>query len=70
MVVLDGKSLGFAPRTRVPVAPGKHKILFVTREGDERGTEATCAPGESKTVAVTFGELPVIDDLPELNPYP
>ncbi|NOU33309.1 MAG: hypothetical protein HOO96_35885 [Polyangiaceae bacterium] len=49
-VHVDGVALGPTPRVRAPLSPGQHVVVFVA--GQEKKTlTATCAAGETKTVA-------------------
>ena len=67
-VVLDGRPLGFTPKVGMVVPAGEHRVYFRWEDGEKHET-ATCAGGETKTVAVRLYD-PSADDRPiEKNPY-
>lgn len=49
-VQVDGVALGPTPRVRAPLSPGQHVVVFVAGQ-EKRTVTATCAAGETKTVA-------------------
>jgi hypothetical protein len=68
-VVVDGVSLGFTPKRGVTLAAGNHGVVFTSQDGDKRMTNASCSPGETKTISGRLRDLPAADDLPASNPY-
>lgn len=53
--LLDGASLGTTPQLRVPVAPGKHVVQFVTPDVSV-SRPVTVVSGEAKTVTATLAK--------------
>ena len=60
-VVLDGRPLGFTPKVGM-VVPAGTSVFFRWEDGEKHET-ATCAGGETKTVAVRLYD-PSADDRP------
>jgi eukaryotic-like serine/threonine-protein kinase len=67
-VALDGKPLGFTPKTGVAVGPGEHRVYFRWQDGEKHET-FTCVHGQSRTVAVRQYEPPPADEPVMKNPY-
>lgn len=53
-VQVDGVALGPTPRVRAALSPGQHVVVFVAGQ-EKRTVTATCAAGETKTVAAKLG---------------
>jgi hypothetical protein len=67
-LTLDGRPLGTTPRDGVEVAPGEHRITFVS-EGRSEGRTITVGAGEVRDVDVMFDAPPIpaarpADDVP------
>jgi serine/threonine-protein kinase len=67
-VVLDGKPLGFTPKSAVTV-PGDHHVVFIGLDKREKQISVSCEKGESKTISQQLDEPPPTYDSFERNPY-
>jgi serine/threonine-protein kinase len=50
-ITLDGRPLGLTPKMNISVPAGPHSVMLISDNG-RKATNATCKPGETKTIAV------------------